>query len=230
VQAVERVLAGAQQTTVASAFGIPRSTLGRLVRRTRELGQIACVPLGTYVRKTTMHPAFQECIRRLYLLPTRLSMAAIAEHTEMHEVAACLSRQTGTIVKLPSYKQVRTEVARLKEDPDLVAVRERAKSLPRPRSSPESFVLSIPSPALLTQVDEQSLELYVVTLDGIGIAPQFVGTSVHDGLKSYDGYHFTQALCNVHHLRELTFVEEMLKQPWAKTMKELLLEMKAEVE
>jgi len=32
--------------------------------------------------------------------------------------------------------------------------------------------------------------------------------SVHDGLKSYDGYRFTQALCNVHHLRELTFVEE----------------------
>jgi len=169
VQAVEQVLAGAQQTTVAAELDIPRSTLGRLVRRTRELGQIACVPLGTYVRKTTMHPAFQECIRRLYLLPTRLSMAAITEHTEMHEVAARLSLQTGTTVKLPSYKQVRTEVARLKNDPDLVAVRERAKALPRPRSSPESFVLSIPSPALLTQVDEHSLELYVVTPDGIAV-------------------------------------------------------------
>jgi len=154
MQAVERVLAGVQQTIVAAELGIPRSTLGRLVRRTRELGQIACVPLGTYVRKTTMHPAFQECIRRLYLLPTRLSMAAIAEHTEMHEVAARLSRQTGKEVALPSYKQVRTEVGRLKKDPNLVAVRERAKALPRPRSSPESFVLSIPSQALLTQVDE----------------------------------------------------------------------------
>ena len=47
---------------------------------------------------------------------------------------------------------------------------------------------------------------------------------------SYQGYGFTQALCNVHHLRELTFVEEELKQLWARKMKELLLEMKAEVE
>jgi transposase len=67
-------------------------------------------------------------------------------------------------------------------------------------------------------------------LDSIGIAPQFRGTSVHDGLKSYQGYAFTQAWCNVHHLRELTFVEEELQQPWARQMKDLLLEMKAEVE
>jgi len=34
----------------------------------------------------------------------------------------------------------------------------------------------------------------------------------------------------VHHLRELTFVEEELKQPWARKMKELLLDMKACIE
>jgi transposase len=67
-------------------------------------------------------------------------------------------------------------------------------------------------------------------LDAIGIAPKFRGTSVHDALQSYQGYSFTQAWCNVHHLRELTFVEEELKQAWARKMKDLLLEMKAEVE
>jgi transposase len=67
-------------------------------------------------------------------------------------------------------------------------------------------------------------------LDAIGIAPQFRGTSVHDALKSYEGYPFTQAWCNVHHLRELTFVEEELQQPWARQMKDLLLDMKVEVE
>jgi transposase len=67
-------------------------------------------------------------------------------------------------------------------------------------------------------------------LDAIGIAPQFRGTSVHDALKSYEGYSFTQAWCNVHHLRELTFVEEELKQVWARRMKDLLLDMKAAVE
>ena len=67
-------------------------------------------------------------------------------------------------------------------------------------------------------------------LDAIGIAPKFGGTSVHDGFLSYQGYCFTQALCNVHHLRELTFIEEELQQVWARKMKDLLLEMKAAVE
>ncbi len=67
-------------------------------------------------------------------------------------------------------------------------------------------------------------------MDAIGIASAFRGTSVHDGLLSYHGYSFTQALCNVHHLRELTFLEEELKQDWARKMKELLVEMKACVE
>jgi transposase len=67
-------------------------------------------------------------------------------------------------------------------------------------------------------------------LDAIGIANEFRGTSVHDGYLSYQGYRFIQALWNVHHLRELTFIEEELKQLWARKMKALLLSMKAEVE
>jgi transposase len=67
-------------------------------------------------------------------------------------------------------------------------------------------------------------------LNAIGIAPRFQGTSVHDGLVSYQGYSFTQALCNVHHLRELTFLEEECQHPWARKMQDLLLEMKAAVE
>jgi Mu transposase, C-terminal len=169
LQAVELVLAGAPQTRIATESGIPRSTLGRLVRRTRELGQIACVPHGSYHRSTTLHPAFVECIRRLYVLPTRLSIAAIHEHTELYQVASRLSEERGTPVPFPTYRQVGIEVHRLQLDPELVAMREQAKSIPRNRESPYSFVLSIPAPALLTQVDEHSLELYVVTPDGIPV-------------------------------------------------------------
>ncbi len=170
LRAVEQVLAGATQSSVSIQEGIPRSTLSRLVSRTRERGQIACVPHGSYRRATSLHPAFAECIRRLFLLPTRLSMTAIREHTEMQQVAARLSKETGTTVKLPSYKQVRTAVQHLKMDPDLVAMREGAKSVARPRESAESFVLSIPAPALLTQVDEHTMDLYVVTPDGTTVA------------------------------------------------------------
>src|SRR6266446_6645418 len=170
LRAVEQVLAGATQSSVAEKEGIPRSTLSRLVSRTRERGQIACVPHGSYQRASQLHPAFAECIRWLFLLPTRLSMTAIREHTEMQQVAARLSKETGTPVSLPSYKQVRTAVQHLKLDPDLMAMREGAKSVARPRESAESFVLSIPAPALLTQVDEHTMDLYVVTPDGTTVA------------------------------------------------------------
>lgn len=67
-------------------------------------------------------------------------------------------------------------------------------------------------------------------LKAIGMMEHFRGTSVHDGYFSYAAYSCEHALCNVHHLRELTFIEEELKQPWAREMKDLLLEMKQAVE
>src|SRR5207248_2220743 len=95
LRAVELVLAGASQTSVAKESGISRSTLSRLVQRTRQMGQVACIPHGSYTRQAALHPAFQECIRRLFLLPTRLSMTAIHEHTEMRQVAARLADAAG---------------------------------------------------------------------------------------------------------------------------------------
>lgn len=64
--------------------------------------------------------------------------------------------------------------------------------------------------------------------DAIGILPGFRGVSVHDGWASYQTYRQCRhALCNVHHLRELTFVEEEEHQVWAKDLKALLLAMRA---
>lgn len=64
--------------------------------------------------------------------------------------------------------------------------------------------------------------------DVIGILPAFHGVSVHDGWGGYRAYPACRhALCNVHHLRELTFVEEEYQQAWAGEMKALLREMRA---
>jgi transposase len=64
--------------------------------------------------------------------------------------------------------------------------------------------------------------------DAIGILPAFTGVSVHDGFASYRAYaQCRHALCNVHHLRELTFLEEEYEQAWAKDLKDLLREMRA---
>ena len=169
LRAVEQVLAGASLVETAQETQIARSTLSRLVQRTRKLGAIACVPYATYSRERAMHPAFQEVIRLLYTRPTRLSIRAIAEHTELRRAALRLQQDTGIAIPLPSYDQVWDYVRLLKQEPKVRQERERLPAPRRDRQSPRSFALSIPAPAQLAQVDEHSMELYVITPDGIPV-------------------------------------------------------------
>jgi transposase len=67
--------------------------------------------------------------------------------------------------------------------------------------------------------------------EAIGILPTYQGVSVHDGWKPYRANAACRhALCNIHHLRELTFLEEEYQQAWATELKALLREMKAATE
>jgi transposase len=66
-----------------------------------------------------------------------------------------------------------------------------------------------------------------VAMEAVGILTHFLGRAMHDGLTSYQYFgQCLHALCNAHHLRELTFVEEQLGQHWAGDLKQLLGEMK----
>lgn len=70
-------------------------------------------------------------------------------------------------------------------------------------------------------------------MDEMGVLPRYRGTCVHDGWAAYSSYtRCRHALCGVHLLRELTYFEEVSEQmrAWAGPLKELLLEMKGEVE
>src|SRR2546430_10825099 len=58
----------------------------------------------------------------------------------------------------------------------------------------------------------------VCSSDLAGILPHFGGTAVHDGWASYQYYPCRHALCNAHHLRELTAIHEADKQEWAASM------------
>lgn len=64
----------------------------------------------------------------------------------------------------------------------------------------------------------------------LGILPDFKGWALHDHWASYlafDQCH--HAFCNAHHLRELQFITDQYKQPWAEEMAQLLRSIKAEV-
>lgn len=60
--------------------------------------------------------------------------------------------------------------------------------------------------------------------EAIGILPEFGGTLVHDNWATYFKYQgLHHALCNAHHLRELTAVIENDQQRWARLMRAFLL-------
>jgi transposase len=70
-------------------------------------------------------------------------------------------------------------------------------------------------------------------IEEAGVLPRYRGTCVHDGWPAYSFYtRCRHALCGARLLRELTYFEELSEETksWAAPLKELLLEMKAEVE
>ena len=67
-------------------------------------------------------------------------------------------------------------------------------------------------------------------MDEANILPQFKGILCHDHWKPYYQYTVLHALCNAHHLRELTRVEEQDHMAWATQVKQWLLETKEAVE
>lgn len=60
-------------------------------------------------------------------------------------------------------------------------------------------------------------------MEEMGVLPQFRGVICHDHWKPYYTYkQASHALCNAHHLRELTAVIETENHQWAKDIRELL--------
>jgi transposase len=164
--AVTAVLAGMGVSGAARAYGMARSTLSRLVRRTKEHGQIACVPYATYHRERALHPDLQQLIRKLYTQPFRPTVMAIYEDVQLKQLAEGLSERENKPIAAPSYHQVYEFVKSISQEISVKEARSGLKHPPRARMSPKSFVLSIPYPAHICQVDEHTMDLLVVTPEG----------------------------------------------------------------
>ncbi|HET8852724.1 MAG TPA: Mu transposase C-terminal domain-containing protein, partial [Ktedonobacteraceae bacterium] len=164
--AVTAALAGMGISGAARAYGMATSTLSRLVRRTKQLGQIACVPYATYHRDRALHPDFQQLIRKLYMQPFRPTVTAICEDIQLKQLAETLSEHENKPVSVPPYHQVYGFVKSIEEEIPVKEARSGQPHAPRARMSPKSFVLSIPYPAHICQVDEHTLDLLVVASDG----------------------------------------------------------------
>ncbi|HET8852230.1 MAG TPA: helix-turn-helix domain-containing protein, partial [Ktedonobacteraceae bacterium] len=164
--AVTAALAGMGVSGAARAYGIARSTLSRLVRRTKQLGQIACVPYATYHRDRALHPDLQALIRKLYLQPNLPTVTAICEDIRVKELAESLRERENTPISVPSYHQVYGFVKSIEEELPVKEARSGLSHAPRARMSPQSFVLSIPYPAQICQVDEHTMDLLVTASDG----------------------------------------------------------------
>lgn len=68
-------------------------------------------------------------------------------------------------------------------------------------------------------------------IESVGVFENYAGRSIHDFLAAYLKFEgLKHGLCNAHHLRELTYIEEELDQQWAGKMAGLLLEIKNQIE
>jgi hypothetical protein len=173
--AVTARLSGESVTRVAEAYGMGVSTLSRLVRRTKEFGQIACVPYGTYHRSRLVHPELQQLIRTLYTQPLRPTAMAIYEDVQLKRLADALSQREPKEIPPPTYRQVQRFIREIAQESSVRDARSGLSHLPHERRAPQSFVLSIASPALICQVDEHTLDQLVIGACGTVISSRVHG-------------------------------------------------------
>jgi hypothetical protein len=164
--AVTAVLTGQKLRHVAKVHRMAPSTLSRLVHRTKELGQIACVPHLAYHRDRSLRPEFQQLLRTLYTHRMRPTMMAVAEDVRLKRLAAELSEREGKLVQTPTYRQVQYFLKGIAQEAPVADARSGLKHPPRERMSPTSFVLSIAYPAHICQVDEHTMDQLVVDASG----------------------------------------------------------------
>jgi hypothetical protein len=164
--AVQAVGAGESLRAAARQHGLSASWLGRLVARVGRYGERALVSHRVYHRTRALAPACQTLIAALYRSPMRPSIAAITEHPELRQLAEDQAAASGAPVSLPTYRQVYHYIQSIKHTDEAVTARAALRHAPPSARSTTSFIRSISGPAMICQVDEHSMDLWVVLSGG----------------------------------------------------------------
>lgn len=176
--AVTDVHGGKSVRKAAEEHGMAVATLSRLQARVKAHGQMACVPMGVYHRERNIHPELQCLIRKLYTQAMRPTIQAVYEDVRLKNLVKELSEREGTLVRTPTYKQVYTFLKSIEQESQVALARSGLKHPPRGRTSPQSYVLSIPFPAFICQVDEHTLDQLIVAADRTPITRRVHGAAL----------------------------------------------------
>jgi hypothetical protein len=168
LRAVVAVLNGADPKVVAREVGVSQRQVRRLVEVAKGGGEEALVPYRRIgVDLGEMDPVFIDAIRNLLQRRQSLTYRQITEAPELQTAALKAHKTTGTLPDMPSYWQVyRTSQKILAADRSAREIRSGVRHPPHSATSVIGYVRSIPSPALVVQVDEHWLDLFVVTDEG----------------------------------------------------------------
>ncbi len=137
--AITAVLAGEPRRQVAKQYQMHPFALARLEQRVQQFGQRACVPYATYHRERTLRPEFQVLLRKLYTLPIRPTMMAVYEDVQLQQLATKLSEQEHMLVKTPTYKQVKSFLKGIAQEPSVIEARSGLKHHPPDRMSASTW-------------------------------------------------------------------------------------------
>ena len=85
------------------------------------------------------------------------------------------------------------------------------------------------STALLTLLDCHRRR-GTLAMNDLGVIGEMTGVAIHDGWRPYRRYDVVHALCNAHHLRELTAIGVVWDQGWANDLAALLIDAKTAIE
>ncbi len=166
--AVLAVIREADAKVVAKEAGLSQRQLRRLVAAAKVGGEEAIVPYRrTGLSLGEIDPIYVELLRKMLRRRNKLTWVQITESVDFVKAARKAKKETGSLPDLPTYWEVYRAGQKILRDDQ--ASREARAGLVHSQPSATSiigYVRSIASPALIVQVDEHWLDVFVVTDEG----------------------------------------------------------------